>query len=229
MGKWQGPRKTVWWTFAVLILTQAARPIGNSLMDGGAVNAAASVVTLGALCFLAGLIVQDFYNPTSWVRHNWRILTAAFSVDVVDVREMARPHRYEALVRITVRRAVESGTLSVLAYACTGQPNVSISLMHLRGETREFHKGEVVDLVLAVIPIIGGGWTIAADNEWKDFDPSKEKRWLLEASNNIVEVSLGKGWRKQRERFELRMPSSKNWAARSLYMRWQRDGAYDVD
>jgi hypothetical protein len=74
---------------------------------------------LGGSCiFLIGLIVQDIYNPGSWLWANWHPLTDAFDCEV-SISELGPPARIQATLHLTFRRTINAPRLVIAAY-----PNV---------------------------------------------------------------------------------------------------------
>lgn len=173
--------------------------------------------------FLAGLVVQDCRHPESWLGQLWRDWTRAFTIVAATAQHEHQPLRFEAWTKLQITRRIDRGLLTVVAHSCTGKKRPP-RLILLHSETRTFERGEVIRITLAHIPEPLKGWTPDVVEEWARFDPGNKNRWVIGQSDNVVEITLGRGIRKQRERFLL----SKADPPSPLFLHRHEDGRYDL-
>lgn len=184
---------------------------------------------LAAVAFVGGQAVQDLFNRDSWLRSLWRLWTRSYDVVLAGPFQGNNPPRIDWVIKVTMRRDIWGGSLRLRAHSCTGLKRPA-TLRLLQQEVRDFAKGETFAVAVASLPIPGvGGWTIAVDNAWQAFDPTREKRWVVGKSKNLIELSIGSRWRRQTEQFEGVEYDTNFPGVPTSTFRWRGDGAFETD
>lgn len=212
MAKLRGPEKTVWWVVGAIVATQAARVVGNAFLDGDGLNLAASFITVAAVFFLGGLIVQDFRNPKSWVRHNWRELNRVFTVNHAHVITTDDGFNDHINAKVQFTRDVQKGRLVVRVYSCTQRRAEPTTILLLDMPLDDLPKGRERLIPIGQIPHAHPEWK-PRHMVWGDasygagdygVDAYGSGKFMISDSHNVIEIEARAGWRKQTHRLYLR-------------------------
>src|SRR5271165_3787973 len=109
--------------------------------------------------FLIGLLLQDYYNPRSWLWHQWGKLTNKFEIVSLSVGYADDPRRLHAAVGIKFVRPVRHGELVLEIYSCTGRPVPPFHYVIRLEKLSDVVRGEARRIELAKLAIAYPGWT----------------------------------------------------------------------
>lgn len=107
------------------------------------------------LAFLAGLVVQDTYNPDSWIRRNLRLWRASIVLD--DVNHAHSSTNSIESVRLTARLRFIRDTkasVTVKVVELLGRPSERVFVLHGPWEDENNYRADaILKLELANIPV----------------------------------------------------------------------------
>lgn len=142
--------------------------------------------------FILGLVAQDLYNKDSWIYKNLDALSELFVVRGAGRSEPARDIGVIA-VDVQFSREVKHGRLRITSFPRTASP-YSIPILICSADDFSAAKHELRRFTIASIPISGPGWNPRAMVWGGDLENG---RTIVPQSQNVVEVRLSSGWRRQ--------------------------------
>lgn len=175
------------------------------------------VIFWSSLGLLAGLVVQDFYNPKSWIRYYVRNWTKSFQVDWASFPHDCTPQIEWLHFRVCLRlvRAINAN-LSVRVIYLPDTPRSQSFVLNGDWESARVMRevDQLVNLTLATFPLKSYDGEPLGNCAWGDrlrrSGDDKDMRSISDGTQSIVEISA-RTWRgTQTERVLLIWPHEKS-------------------
>jgi len=161
-------------------------------------------VTLWLLIFWAGAIVQDLYNPDSWIRLRWRKIRQLYDIESVGTACKTSPEKeWLALtIRLRVVRNIPKGRLTMRVESQINPRQTETFVLHTE-EMSGIERAQEMKHTIAVIPLKRSdgkplGYQSWGGHYWESGDIEGMKS-LFDGSENICKIEMRSGWRKQIE------------------------------
>lgn len=208
------PRKTVLWSASVFVLTLAIKSFytAQTRVPGSELPWGWIVLLVGA--FIAGQIIQDIFNPKSWVYLNWQALNRCVTANAFVATEQDPP---ASVIVVTLQATRDLKRLRVVGRGYSGIVTFQAPtlVVFAREEASGLAAGQSVRLVVGRVPHSHPGWT-PEGMRWSA-PAGQTPRPLAGNSKNIVEIEARSGWRHQKVRFQLRVANQhREFAARAF-------------
>lgn len=150
--------------------------------------------------FVSGLLIQDLYNPRSWIRQVFKSITSTFDVVSHQVIYADNPKRLQINCRIKFKTDIKSGKLIARCFGGTNGPIKPIISVVVLADLNDKLKDQFIDIVLGKAAISYAGWT-PVYSVWGDTDMAKHDVTMPMGCDNILNLELHSGWRVQVHKF----------------------------
>lgn len=151
------------------------------------------------VAFLIGQLVQDFFNPKSWIRENWHDWTNKFEVSMLNVGGQMEPRARLIRAKIRFTKRIPKGHLYLRAYTCTGknrEPKVYVVDL---GELNNIAPDTEKEIRLATEAIAYPGWTPFHSTIGPP--DAEQPISLVGSSKNVIEIELKTRFLTQKTKF----------------------------
>jgi len=157
------------------------------------------IIWLVSGAFMLGLILQDLYNPKSWIWANWRHLNRLFEIRSVgrQINQLGDIGRVG--IDIHAVREIPSAKVRLFIYPrISSHPQMPV----LAYSTDSFiaAKHQNTDIWVATIPIQRSGWT-PKHMLWGNGDDGNKQ--VIAQTENVAKLIVKSGWRRQEFTFRV--------------------------
>jgi hypothetical protein len=148
--------------------------------------------------FGLGLLAEDFVNSDSWVRQFWAERNRLFMVERLTPASHQEPDRHwlQLVLMLRFTRNVKPASLVIRVHHCLNLPHAERTFV-LLGEKFDGVRDQTKKFSLAIIPLERTDGRALGHSVWGDTHESGHP--LFEGSDNVVEIEMRAGWRRQQE------------------------------
>lgn len=156
------------------------------------------------LTFSLGLLVQDAFTPDSWIRAYIADYCRIFTIDSITPAHKSTPAKewLEVMARIRFLKNLEKARMVIRVYSCVNVRHASNAFVLVDRQITASTE-HVEECVLAILPLKSyDGQAIGYQHWGSEYRESGDVdgiKSFLDGSENIVEIELRSGRRRQRE------------------------------